>query len=182
MTQEVVTQYYRAPEILMGARHYTAAVDVWSIGCIFGELLGRRILFQAQTPIQQVNNLSRATFGDTNGTCRHHRSEQTVHLIKIPVVLFLKVEKGQGEADRPHWGRRHSVVMNDDVRHSRVSHFCDFGAHQDDGSVWLFLFIQFESKYMCGCCGTSNLKVCVDALVHPILTINVCVDAVVHQI
>lgn len=55
MTQEVVTQYYRAPEILMGARHYTAAVDVWSVGCIFGELLRRRILFQAQSPVQQVN-------------------------------------------------------------------------------------------------------------------------------
>lgn len=41
MTQEVVTQYYRAPEILMGAKHYTAAVDVWSVGCIFGELLGK---------------------------------------------------------------------------------------------------------------------------------------------
>lgn len=54
MTQEVVTQYYRAPEILMGATHYTSAVDVWSVGCIFAELLGRRILFQAQTPIQQV--------------------------------------------------------------------------------------------------------------------------------
>jgi len=54
MTQEVVTQYYRAPEILMGARHYTAAVDVWSVGCIFGELLRRRILFQAQSPVQQV--------------------------------------------------------------------------------------------------------------------------------
>lgn len=55
MTQEVVTQYYRAPEILMGARHYTAAVDVWSVGCIFGELLRRRILFQAQSPVQQVS-------------------------------------------------------------------------------------------------------------------------------
>lgn len=55
MTQEVVTQYYRAPEILMGARHYSAAVDVWSVGCIFGELLGRRILFQAQSPVQQVS-------------------------------------------------------------------------------------------------------------------------------
>lgn len=54
MTQEVVTQYYRAPEILMGARHYSASVDVWSVGCIFGELLGRRILFQAQSPVQQV--------------------------------------------------------------------------------------------------------------------------------
>jgi nemo like kinase len=58
MTQEVVTQYYRAPEILMGARHYSAAVDVWSVGCIFGELLGRRILFQAQSPVQQVSHLN----------------------------------------------------------------------------------------------------------------------------
>ncbi|XP_054156122.1 serine/threonine-protein kinase NLK-like [Oppia nitens] len=54
MTQEVVTQYYRAPELLMGARHYTSAIDIWSVGCIFAELLGRRILFQAQTPIQQL--------------------------------------------------------------------------------------------------------------------------------
>jgi nemo like kinase len=54
MTQEVVTQYYRAPELLMGARHYTSGIDIWSVGCIFAELLGRRILFQAQTPIQQV--------------------------------------------------------------------------------------------------------------------------------
>ena len=54
MTHEVVTQYYRAPEILMGARHYTSAVDVWSAGCIMAELLSRRILFQAQTPMQQV--------------------------------------------------------------------------------------------------------------------------------
>ncbi|KAI8434685.1 hypothetical protein MSG28_003216 [Choristoneura fumiferana] len=43
-----------APEILMGANHYSAAVDVWSVGCIFGELLGRRILFQAQSPVQQM--------------------------------------------------------------------------------------------------------------------------------
>lgn len=34
---------------------YTTAVDVWSIGCIFAELLGRRIYFQAQGPVQQLN-------------------------------------------------------------------------------------------------------------------------------
>ena len=48
MTQEVVTQYYRAPEILLGAKHYTNSIDIWSVGCIFGELLGRRILFQVR--------------------------------------------------------------------------------------------------------------------------------------
>lgn len=46
MTQEVITQYYRAPEILVGSKHYTSAVDMWSVGCIFAELLGRRILFK----------------------------------------------------------------------------------------------------------------------------------------
>ena len=54
MTHEVVTQYYRAPELLMGARRYTGAVDIWSVGCIFAELLARKILFQATGPIEQV--------------------------------------------------------------------------------------------------------------------------------
>ncbi|CAF1200062.1 unnamed protein product [Adineta ricciae] len=55
MTQEVVTQYYRAPELLLGAQHYSYAIDVWSVGCIFAELLGRRILFQASSPLKQLD-------------------------------------------------------------------------------------------------------------------------------
>lgn len=35
----VVTSWYRAPELLLGSRHYTKAIDMFSIGCIFGELL-----------------------------------------------------------------------------------------------------------------------------------------------
>jgi len=58
MTQEVVTQYYRAPEILLGAKHYTNSIDIWSVGCIFGELLGRSILFQASSPIQQLEMIT----------------------------------------------------------------------------------------------------------------------------
>lgn len=54
MTQEVVTQYYRAPEVLLGATYYDSAIDMWSVGCIFAELLGRRILFQASSPIDQL--------------------------------------------------------------------------------------------------------------------------------
>lgn len=55
MTQEVVTQYYRAPELLMGTHHYSYAIDVWSVGCIFAELLGRKILFQASSPLKQLD-------------------------------------------------------------------------------------------------------------------------------
>lgn len=62
MTQEVVTQYYRAPELLLGAHHYSYAIDVWSVGCIFAELLGRRILFQASSPLKQVDRIQMISY------------------------------------------------------------------------------------------------------------------------
>lgn len=40
-THEVVTLWYRAPEILLGSRYYSTPVDVWSTGCIFSEMVGR---------------------------------------------------------------------------------------------------------------------------------------------
>ena len=45
---QVVTIWYRAPELLLGARHYTPAVDLWAAGCILGELLLLRPLFQVR--------------------------------------------------------------------------------------------------------------------------------------
>ena len=57
MTQEVVTQYYRAPELLLGAKHYDFSVDMWSVGCIYGELLNRKILFLAANPLKQVDKI-----------------------------------------------------------------------------------------------------------------------------
>lgn len=42
----VVTIWYRAPELLLGAKHYTTAVDMWAVGCIFAELLTLKPLFQ----------------------------------------------------------------------------------------------------------------------------------------
>lgn len=44
----VVTIWYRAPELLLGARHYTPAVDVWAVGCIFAELIGLQPLFKGE--------------------------------------------------------------------------------------------------------------------------------------
>ncbi|TPX40424.1 hypothetical protein SeMB42_g06012 [Synchytrium endobioticum] len=42
----VVTIWYRAPELLLGSRHYTKAIDIWAIGCIFAELLMLRPIFK----------------------------------------------------------------------------------------------------------------------------------------
>ena len=44
----VVTIWYRAPELLLGSRHYTPAIDLWAVGCIFAELLGLRPIFKGE--------------------------------------------------------------------------------------------------------------------------------------
>lgn len=82
MTQEVVTQYYRSPEILMGSRHYAASVDVWSVGCIFGELLGRRILFQAQSPVQQLELITELLGTPSLEDMRHACDGARSHMLR----------------------------------------------------------------------------------------------------
>jgi mitogen-activated protein kinase 7 len=49
MTEYVTTRWYRAPEIMLSFQCYTKAIDVWSVGCIFAELLGGKPLFKGQT-------------------------------------------------------------------------------------------------------------------------------------
>ncbi|KAF9929755.1 Cyclin-dependent kinase 2 [Mortierella alpina] len=58
-THEVVTLWYRAPEILMGSRHYSTAVDMWSIGCIFAEMVLKKPLFPGDSEIDELFRIFR---------------------------------------------------------------------------------------------------------------------------
>lgn len=55
LTQLVVTLWYRAPEILLGAKEYSTAIDMWSVGCIFAELLLKEPLFQAKNELELIS-------------------------------------------------------------------------------------------------------------------------------
>ena len=55
MTEYVVTRWYRAPELLLNCSEYTAAIDIWSVGCIFMEILKREPLFPGRDYVQQLN-------------------------------------------------------------------------------------------------------------------------------
>ncbi|XP_065176370.1 cyclin-dependent kinase-like 5 isoform X2 [Sycon ciliatum] len=54
MTEYVATRWYRAPELMLGFCEYTAAIDVWSVGCIFGEMLNRKQLFPGNNFVHQL--------------------------------------------------------------------------------------------------------------------------------
>jgi len=58
-THEVVTLWYRAPEILMGSKFYSTSVDTWSLGCIFAEMITRKPLFPGDSEIDQLFRIFR---------------------------------------------------------------------------------------------------------------------------
>ena len=56
-TKEVVTLWYRSPEILLGAPTYSTPVDIWSAGCILGELISGKPLFQGEGELDQISKI-----------------------------------------------------------------------------------------------------------------------------
>nr|KJB20602.1 hypothetical protein B456_003G155700 [Gossypium raimondii] len=54
MTEYVVTRWYRAPELLLSCSEYTAAIDIWSVGCILGEIMTREPLFPGKDYVHQL--------------------------------------------------------------------------------------------------------------------------------
>jgi len=57
LTDYVATRWYRAPEILLGSTTYTKGVDMWSIGCILGELLGGKPMFPGTSTMNQLDRI-----------------------------------------------------------------------------------------------------------------------------
>mmetsp|Transcript_19314 Transcript_19314/g.55583 ORF Transcript_19314/g.55583 Transcript_19314/m.55583 type:complete len:212 (-) Transcript_19314:170-805(-) len=58
-THEVVTLWYRAPDVLMGSRKYSTPVDIWSIGCIFAEMVNGRPLVAGTSESDQLDRIFR---------------------------------------------------------------------------------------------------------------------------
>merc|ERR1712093_710141 len=61
LTDYVATRWYRAPEILLGSTRYTKGVDMWSVGCILGELLGGKPMFPGTSTMNQLDRIIEVT-------------------------------------------------------------------------------------------------------------------------
>ncbi|KAG7443597.1 Pkinase-domain-containing protein [Guyanagaster necrorhizus] len=60
MTCQVITRWYRPPELLFGCRYYGTAVDIWSVGCIFAELMLRTPYLAGESDMDQLKTIFRA--------------------------------------------------------------------------------------------------------------------------
>lgn len=57
LTSRVVTLWYRPPELLMGSTSYGVSVDLWSVGCVFGEILFGKPLLKGRTEVEQLHKI-----------------------------------------------------------------------------------------------------------------------------
>lgn len=62
LTSRVVTLWYRPPELLLGATDYGASVDLWSVGCLLGELLTGKPILQGRTEVSTLLKLKVRAF------------------------------------------------------------------------------------------------------------------------
>jgi len=74
LTQLVVTLWYRAPELLLGAEEYDSEIDIWSLGCIFAELLTKDPLLQGKNEVDQLSKIFALLGTPTNETWPGFRS------------------------------------------------------------------------------------------------------------
>ncbi|KAG5978187.1 hypothetical protein E4U56_004529 [Claviceps arundinis] len=84
LTQLVVTLWYRAPELLLGAKTYDSAVDMWSVGCIFGELITREPLLQGTNEVNQISKIFELCGMPTEETWPGFRKLPNAASLKLP--------------------------------------------------------------------------------------------------
>jgi serine/threonine protein kinase len=78
----VVTRWYRAPELLLSCSEYTTSIDVWSVGCIFAELLGRKPLFPGKDYVHQLNLITKVVGSPTEEDLHFIHSEKARRYIR----------------------------------------------------------------------------------------------------
>ncbi|KAJ5604850.1 hypothetical protein N7510_010004 [Penicillium lagena] len=84
LTQLVVTLWYRSPELLLGADKYGPEIDMWSIGCIFGELLTKEPLLQGKNEVDQVSKIFELTGPPNAQTWPGFRSLPNAKSLRLP--------------------------------------------------------------------------------------------------
>lgn len=97
MTEYVVTRWYRAPELLLNCSEYTAAIDIWSVGCILGEIGTREPLFPGKDYVHQLRLITEVLLGFP--TWINKLAEQflclwfysQLYLLSLPLVSYLQM-------------------------------------------------------------------------------------------
>lgn len=91
----MISLWYRPPELLLGEERYGPAVDIWSAGCILGELFEKRVLFKTDCEMQQLERIS--------WICGPPTPADWPTVIKLPLFRKLRLKENQRRRLREHF-------------------------------------------------------------------------------
>ncbi|XP_057683767.1 mitogen-activated protein kinase 15 [Corythoichthys intestinalis] len=119
LTEYVATRWYRAPEILLGSTRYTKGVDMWSLGCILGEMLLGKALFPGSSTMNQIEKIMSAIPHPCQDDVRAVKSEVGSSVIQRmllrPQLLVEDLLKSSAPPDAVDLMKR-LLVFNPDKR------------------------------------------------------------------
>lgn len=92
-TKVVVTLWYRAPELLLLSEKYSTAIDIWSVGCIFGELLTMKPLFPGQSEAQQIELIFKTLGTPNERIWENYEKKGLARKIKLPDYKFNRLSE-----------------------------------------------------------------------------------------
>ncbi|KAF2153811.1 serine/threonine protein kinase, CMGC family, CDC2/CDK subfamily [Myriangium duriaei CBS 260.36] len=84
LTRLVVSLWYRGPEILLGATNYDFAVDMWSLGCVFGELLCKDTLLPGKNEVDQLARIFALVGIPSESSWPGYRRLPNAHTLRLP--------------------------------------------------------------------------------------------------
>lgn len=89
-----MTRWYRAPEVILNTSQYTKAIDIWSVGCIIAELLGRTPLFPGEDFLDQIQRIISILGSPTSSDLKYiENADALAYIKKLPKRSRQKWEK-----------------------------------------------------------------------------------------
>lgn len=114
-THEIITLWYRPPEVLLGSKWYSSSVDVWSIGCIFSEMIHKKTLFPGDSEIDQLYRIFR-TLGTPNESCWPGVSKMPDYKEKFPRWQARPLTEALPDLDLPCVSLVEKMLMYDPTK------------------------------------------------------------------
>eukprot|EP00616_Rhizochromulina_sp_CCMP1243_P008961 CAMPEP_0118962686 /NCGR_PEP_ID=MMETSP1173-20130426/927_1 /TAXON_ID=1034831 /ORGANISM="Rhizochromulina marina cf, Strain CCMP1243" /LENGTH=742 /DNA_ID=CAMNT_0006910975 /DNA_START=39 /DNA_END=2268 /DNA_ORIENTATION=+ len=125
LTNNVITLWYRPPELLLGQPKYTTSVDMWSAGCILAELILRKPLFPGHTELEQLDLIFRVLGTPTKQTWPNHHMLPKLEVLQpkqtYPCQLEPRYGARFGSCDRRALGLIDKLLMLDPARRMSAS-------------------------------------------------------------
>lgn len=146
----VVTIWYRAPELLLGAKHYSKAIDLWAIGCIFAELITSKPLFQG---------VEKERKGDDRNPFQSDQIDKIFRVLGKP-----QPESWTGIVELPHWAEAQSWPNHPNTLGTRLAALPEGSA----GFDLLSKLLEYDP---------SKRITASEALQHPFFLVSPCCSA-----